>query len=213
MVHPVVGRAGEPPVKPPERAHQFGVYPELVQQVDERHHRKHRRRHPGHGQRHVERPAEQPSAAGLAKRRAEVVVLALMVHHMRRPQQRAFMPQPVLPVVAEVVGDQRSHPHERMRRRQRRQARMVVDGHVNAHGQCAREHPGHLRQQPQAQAAEGIIEPIDRTPPPAGHEGLSEDHREEHGNGQDDDQRFHGALTIAQPGAAGEPARERYVLH
>jgi hypothetical protein len=107
MVHAVVAGAAEPAVEPAQLAHLLRVHPELVQQVDQRHHAEDQRRHPRHRHRQVEDPAEQEAAARLAQRGAQVVVLALVVHHVRRPQHRHAVAGAVQPVVAEVVAQQR----------------------------------------------------------------------------------------------------------
>ena len=70
MVRAVVAGAAEPAVEPAQLAHLLRVHPELIQQVDQRHHAEDQRRHARHGQRQVEDPAEQEAAAGLAQRRA-----------------------------------------------------------------------------------------------------------------------------------------------
>ena len=100
----------EHPVEPAELADLLGVHPELVQQVDQRHHHEHFQRHAGDRHRQVENPAQQHAAAGLAQGGGQVVVLALVMHHVRGPQDVHLVPQPVQPVVAEVVEDDGQSP-------------------------------------------------------------------------------------------------------
>ena len=84
----------------------LGVDPVLVEQVDQGDHAKHQRRHTRQRHGHVKHPAEERAAAGLAQRGGEVVVLALVVHHMGGPEQGAGVAQAVVPVVAKVVEHQ-----------------------------------------------------------------------------------------------------------
>ena len=92
VVHPVIGRRDEDPFVPPELADVLRVDPELVDQVD---------RPDGyddgcrdtreiHG--NVKDPAEQETRAGLSQGGREVVVLALVVGHMGRPENRPLVP-------------------------------------------------------------------------------------------------------------------------
>ncbi len=89
MVHAVVAGAAEPAVKPAQLAHLLGVHPELVEQVDEGHDTEHQRRHTGHRHGQIEDPAQQRARAGLAQGGGQVVVLALVVHHVGGPKHGA----------------------------------------------------------------------------------------------------------------------------
>ena len=127
MVGPMIGRRDEKPFEPAELGNMACMDPELIQQVERRHADKHHQRHTGHRQRQVEDPAQQETGAGLAQGSAEVVVLALVMHRMRGPQDVALMAHAVQPVVAEVIEHKGKHPGPGTLGRQFEQ-RQVLDG-------------------------------------------------------------------------------------
>ena len=162
VVHAVVAGGAEHPVKPAELAHLLGMHPELVEQVDQRHDAKHQRWHAGNRHGDVEDPAKQGAAAGLAQRGRQVVVLALVVHHVGRPEQGNDVARTVDPVVAEVVKNQRQD--DAVPGGPERQVR--VDGHgtehegVNADAQDLAEYTEELADDAQADAVDGVIEAV-----------------------------------------------------
>jgi hypothetical protein len=158
VVHAVVAGAAKPAVEPAELAHLLGVHPELVEQVDERHHAKHQRRHARQRHGHIKDPAQQRARTGLAQRGAQVVVLALVVHRVRGPQHGRLVPHAVQPVVAKVVEHQRQQPAgqagpERIVAPQRH---MLEQGGVDADAQEMRERRTGLAEHAQADAADRI---------------------------------------------------------
>ena len=110
MVNPVVRRRHEDAVEDPEPAHDLGVNPELVDQVDRVHREDDLERKTGEKQGRIEDPAEEEARAGLPERRRQVVVLALVVDGVCGPQHRDLMAEAMKPVVAEVPGDRCEHP-------------------------------------------------------------------------------------------------------
>ncbi|MNG89293.1 hypothetical protein D3C79_481520 [compost metagenome] len=117
MVDAMIGRRDQHPLQPAKLGNMPGMYPELIQQW----------RHAQQRQRQVEQPREDEPATGLAQRRGEVVLLALVMHRVRSPQHVALMPQAVQPVVAEVVQDKGQQPDPPCLRRQLQQ-RQVLEG-------------------------------------------------------------------------------------
>ena len=162
MVHAMIGRRAEPAVEPTEAGHVLGVDPELVEQVDQRDHAEHQGRHAGQGHRHIEDPSEQRARTRLPQRRRQVVVLALVMHDMRGPEDGALVAGPVQPVVAEIVEHQRQQPAvpggpERVVAPQRHAAE---DGRVDAHAQQPGEHGAELAEHAQADAVDRIVQPV-----------------------------------------------------
>ena len=127
VVDAVVARRAEPAVEPAEAADLLGVDPELVEQVDQRDDAEDQRRKAGERHRQVEDPAGEPAARGLAQRGREVVVLALVMDDVRGPEQRDAVAGAVVPVVEEVVADQRHDPDPRRRMPAGATARSAVE--------------------------------------------------------------------------------------
>ena len=160
MVDAVVGGRGKDPVEPAQAGHMLGVDPVLVEQVDQGHHRELHRRHARQGHRHIEQPAQKRAAAGLAQRGREVVALALVVHHMGRPQHRHFVAQAVQPVITEVVEQQGQQPAGAAAPELRSvpERGVAVDQGVEAQAQKSHEDPAELAQNAQTEAVERVIE-------------------------------------------------------
>ena len=95
-----------------ERAHPFDVlrvHPELVDEIDRSAGEENVGRNPDHQPGQVKNEAEK-TAAGLPQGRSEIVILALVMHDVRCPEQVDLMAEPVKPVVGKIVRDQRKNP-------------------------------------------------------------------------------------------------------
>ena len=160
-MHPVVGGRREHAVQPTEPADVLGVDPELVQQheqpgaqvlVDRQAQQRHRQEE-GRAHHRVE--------ALLAQRGREVEMLALVMHGMRGPEQRALVTDAMQPVVAEVVDHDRDGPSPRARPGRGRQQRQVRQ---RPGVQAALEQRGHRchrqAQHALAEAADRIGQPV-----------------------------------------------------
>ncbi len=200
VVHAVVRRRAEPAVEPAEPVDLARVHPELVQQVDERDHGEHRRRHAHEGHRQVEQPPGDPARAGLAQRGGQVVFLALVVHHVRGPEQPHGVAGAVQPVVEEVVGQQRARPHPRRARAQRKQRGVRVNPLVQAQREQLGEHADDLAHHAQPDAVERVRPRVADAAAAPAHQHLDGDQEEENGRGEHDD------LGVLHAGMLGPPA-------
>ncbi len=191
VVDAMVRRAGEDAVEPAEPPDVLRVDPVLVQQVDQRHRAEHLGRDACERHRQVEDPAEQRAGARLAQCRREVVVLALVVDDVGRPEQRALVPDAVLPVVTEVVEHQREQPDPRAVGGQPPRRHVLEGPGVDAHAQRAREHAADLRQHAQPDAVDRVVDPVGVAAAQPTPTQFDRDQREEHRRGQRDDLFLH----------------------
>ena len=51
-------------------------------------------------------PARESARTGLSQRRGEVEFLALVMHHVRSPEEPAGVAQAAVPVITEIVEDE-----------------------------------------------------------------------------------------------------------
>jgi len=110
------------------------MHPELVDEVDRVHGHENLERKANHEQRQIEDPAEQEAGARLPQRGRQVVLLALVMHRVGRPQYRDFMAEAVKPVVAEIPGQGGGNPqHDAARRQVEPGQRHVDDGEIFEH--------------------------------------------------------------------------------
>ena len=192
VVSAVVAGAAKPAVKPTQLAHLLRVHPKLVEQVDECHGAKHQGRHTQHSHGQVKNPAEQKAAAGLAQCRAQVVVLALVVHRMRRPQQPHAVAGAVQPVVAKVVHQQGNNPHPQCVSGQAPQGDMFKSECVKPGHEELGKDAHHLAHDAQADAVQAVGQAIGVATTHPTHGKFQRDEQQEHGHRQDDDLRgFH----------------------
>ncbi len=189
VVHAVIRRRAEPAVEPAECGHMLGVDPELVEQVDQRHHAEHQGRHAGQRHREVEDPSEQGARAGLPQRCGQVVVLALVMDHVGGPEDGAFVAGPVQPVVAEIVEHQRQQPAVPSGPEGivAPQCHAAEDGGVDAHTQQAGEHRAELAEHAQADAVDRIVQPVGVAAACPAPGDLDRDQQQEDRCRQDDD--------------------------
>ena len=180
MMHAVIRRRGEPAIEPAELAHLLGVDPELVEEVDDGRDDEHLGRNARDRHRQVEDPPEQRARARLPQRGREVVFLALVVHDVRGPEHRAFVTEPVIPVVAEVVEDHAEHPDPPLAGGQLPHGRSRVHGDVDAEPQEPREEIHDLAHHPQAQAADRVVDPVVAATAHPADRVLEHDHQEEY---------------------------------
>ncbi len=124
VVHAVVRRRVQHRLERTEPAHELGVNPELVERAHRIGDHEHQRRDADHRQRQRERQAGERRQHRLAQRDRQVVVLALVVHGVRGPEQVHPVRRAVPPVVDEVDADERDDPgSDRVAARDRPDAR------------------------------------------------------------------------------------------
>ena len=117
VMHAVVRGRGEHAVEPAELADELGVDPELIEKIDQPDGDEHDRRDAGDRHRQIEDPAEQHAGARLPQRGREIEGLALVMDDMRRPEEADLVVDAMVPVIEEIVGDQRADPHPPVVRR------------------------------------------------------------------------------------------------
>ncbi len=137
-----------------------GVHPELIQKIERGHADKHHQRHAQHGQGQVEDPAQQKAGTGLAQGGGEVVVLALMMHRVRGPQDVALMPAAMQPVVAEVIKHKGEHPGPDTLGRQFDQGQVLERKRVGQQPHAFGQQPRSRGQHTRAEAVDGICHSI-----------------------------------------------------
>ena len=164
VMHPVVGRRNEDPFVPAELWYMLGMHPELVDQVQGAHGDHHFRRNAQQKHGNKENPAEQEPGAGLAQGGAEVVVLALMVRHVRGPENGALVAQPVQPVIAEVVEHHGQHPGPPVAGVQQRQGKVLGDQIINIAASAQSDEALRLAQGAQEQTADAVVEAVGIAP-------------------------------------------------
>ncbi|MNF78051.1 hypothetical protein D3C84_602130 [compost metagenome] len=175
----MIGRRDKEPFEPAKLGNVPRVHPELVQQVQRRDADEHQQRHAGHRHRQIEDPAQQESGTGLAQRRGQVVVLALVMHRMGGPEDVALVAHAMQPVVAEIVEDKGKHPGPDAVGRQLEQRQVLegkgVDHQPHTLGQQTRGG----RQHAGADAVDRVRHPIIAYPAPTVGQQLDGDQHKE----------------------------------
>ncbi len=161
VVDAVIGGRGKHPVEPAEFADEFGVDPELVEEIDQPDPDEHDRGNAGDRHRQIEHPAEQNAGARLAERRREIEVVALVMDDMGRPEQADLVIDAVVPVVEEIVDDQRADPDAPVVAPEREQGNVVVDQHVDADAERQHEDARDLAEDARRQRPDRVVEAID----------------------------------------------------
>ena len=179
MVSPMIGRRHKEPLEPAQLGHMAGMDPKLIEQVKGRHRDKHQQRHAQQRHRQVKDPAKYKPGTGLAQGCGQVVVFALVMHRMRRPQHVALMPKAVVPVVAEVIKHESKQPDPQAVLRQLQQRHILQRQGVGDQAHALGQQPGRGRQHSRAQAADGVCQAIGTHPAPAvGQQLDSNQHKE-----------------------------------
>ena len=71
-------------------------------------------------------------------------MVALVVDNMRRPEQPDLMVDAVVPVIEDIVCDQRADPDPPIIGPKREQRQAIINNHVYADAQCQHEGAGEL---------------------------------------------------------------------
>ena len=159
VMHAMVGRRDEDPFERPEPADVLRVHPELVDEIETADGDHGRGRHAGQVQRNVEHEADVVGA-GLAQRRAEVELFALMVGDVRRPHDAPLVAEAMLPVVAEVVRDERGDPLPRGIHRPLRHAEPLHQRAEHDRREAEPQHVDQAAERAELQAVDGVREPV-----------------------------------------------------
>ncbi|MNG89145.1 hypothetical protein D3C79_480010 [compost metagenome] len=208
MVDAMVGWRDQHPLKPAQLGNVPGMHPELVQQVERRHRDEHQRRHTEQRQRQVEQPREDEPAAGLAQRRGEVVLLALVMHRVRSPQHVALVAKTMQPVVAEVVQDKGQQPHPPGLRRQLQQRHVLERQGIGHQPHPFGQQPGTGRQRAGAEAVDRVGQGEVALAAHTVGQQFDGDQHEEERHGQQD--QVHGYDLRRYPPRLGRACRNPY---
>jgi len=156
------------------------MHPELIQQVQRRNTDEHQQRHAKHRHWQIEDPAQEESGTGLAQRCGQVVVLALVMHRMRGPENVALVAQAMQPVVAEIVEDEGKHPGPDAVGRQLEKRQMLEGERVSHQSNAFGQQPRGGRQHAGADAVDRVSHPIVAHPAPTvGQQFEGDQHKEE----------------------------------
>lgn len=111
VVDAVMGRGVHDPLEWPHPVDQFGVNPELVQQVDGHAGEEHLGWESDHGEGPIHPHHQDLLQYALAQGDTQVVVLALVVDDMTNPEDVDFVCRPVCPVIGEIREHECGGPH------------------------------------------------------------------------------------------------------
>ena len=179
--HPVDGAA--------HLSDQLRVNPELVERRERVDDREDEHRNAEEREREIEGEARPAREHGLSQRDPEIVVLALVVDDVRRPEEVHLVTEPVPPVVEEVDADEGHCPREpggSPRRREIDQARVLRHPRVDRELGRRPEDQHDLRRDPAAEIAQRVGEAIDGDAAPPRPEQLAANQEEEEGDGEGD---------------------------
>ena len=132
------------------------VRPELIEELDHAGHQINAQRNAGQRHRQIEDPTGECAGAGLAQRGGQVELFALVMHHVRCPEQADGVAPAVVPVVAKIVEDEREDPHAPVAGGQMHQRPMLVDPFVEEDSEESEEHAHAGADDAAAQAIDGI---------------------------------------------------------
>ena len=113
MMHAMMARQVEEPIeRTAELPHQLRVDPELIERRQRVHDREDQRGHAEQRERQVEGETRPRRERRLPQRHRQVVVLALVMDDVCRPQEVHLVTEAVPPVVEEVDADERDDPRQ-----------------------------------------------------------------------------------------------------
>ena len=148
--------ASEASVQNAHPSDQARVRPELIEELDHAGDQIHNQRHSSqrHGQ--IKNPTGECAGARLAQRCSEIELLALVVDHMRGPEQSHRVAPAMVPVVAKIVENERKDPHAPVAGGQVQQGPMLVDPLIEKDSEETEEHAHAGAYDAAAQAVDGI---------------------------------------------------------
>ena len=184
---PVVRGRGEHAIEPAELADQLGMNPELVEEINQADRDEHERRHASDRHRQIENPPQQHARARLPQRRRQVEGFALVMNDMGGPEDAHLVVDAVVPVVEEIIGDERADPDAPVGSAEREEREVVIDEYIDANAQRQHEHAGNLAQDSGRHRADRIIEPIDAASQRQRDPEFRRHQSDEHRNGVNDD--------------------------
>ena len=160
VMHAVIGGRLDPAVENAQPADQARVGPELIKELNHAGQQEDADGNAAQGHRHVEDPVGERAGSRLAQRRGEVEFLALMMHGVRGPKQTHGVTQAVLPVVAEIVKDEREDPGEPVARGEVDRSGVQQQPLIDEEAQEAEEHAHAGADDAATQAVDGVGEVV-----------------------------------------------------
>jgi len=109
MMYAVIRRGDEQPLQYSKLGHMLSMNPELIDQIQTHHRKQNFCRKSQYEEGQVKQESVKIDA-GLAQRRAQIVVFTLVVGDMGAPEQGDFMAEAVLPIVGEVIQQEAAKP-------------------------------------------------------------------------------------------------------
>src|ERR1700690_1880269 len=106
-MHTVIGGRLDPAVENAQPADEARVRPELIKELNHARHQEDADGNAAEGHRQVKDPIRKGTGTRLAQGSGEVEFLALMMHRVGGPKQAYRVAETMLPVVAEVIENER----------------------------------------------------------------------------------------------------------
>src|SRR5579864_9374502 len=190
----MVGWRLNPAVEKSHAVDDLRMWPKLVKELDYADHQVNTERNSGQSHRQIKNPTGEGTGTGLPQRCCEIELLALMMDHVRGPEQADGMPQAMVPVIAEIVKNEREYPRGPMIRRKPQGGPMPVNPFVEEDAEETEEHPSTRADDTAAQAVDRVGQVIIARAARAIDQKLQRDKRQKDGHRQSDSfpiQRVH----------------------
>jgi hypothetical protein len=181
-MHAVIGGCLDPAVKKAKPADQARVGPELVKELDDSRQQENADGNTAKCHRNVKNPIGERAGPRLAQRRREIEFLALMMHGVGGPKQTYGVAQAVLPVIAEVVKQQRKDPGDPAARGEVERSGVQQQPLIDEKTQEPEKHAHSRADNAATQVVDGIGEVVVLSSPGAVYDELHNDGRYEDRN-------------------------------
>ena len=160
------------------------VGPELIKELSHARQQEDTDGNAAQGHRHVEDPVGEGAGSGLAQGGGEVELFALVMDGVGGPEETDGVAQAVLPVVTEIVKDEREDPGKPTARRETNRSRIAQQPLVHEETEKAKKHAHAGADDAAAQAVDGVGEVIVAGSADAVDDEFQHDRRDEDWNRQ-----------------------------
>src|SRR5271154_1241755 len=113
----------------------------------------------------------------------------------------------VVPVIEEIVRDQRPDPHAPVARLKRKQRKLLIDKHIDANAQRQHEDAGNLAEDSSSEGPDRVVEAVDVAPQRQPEPELRRHQGDENRYGVDDDVQNSSPKRLAGYMAGGQSAQ------